>query len=394
MDQPLTVVVVGHICLDLIPSLDGLPAGQFGRLFQPGHLLEVGEAALSTGGSVPNTGLALHRLGIPVRLIGKLGDDLFGAAVRQVLQAEGAGLADQMAIDPRAHTSYTVIVSPPGVDRTFLHYPGANETFCAADVPPHALAGAGLLHLGYPPLLNRMYADGGQELVALFRAAKRAGVTTSLDMSLPDPAAPAGQADWRAICRAALPFVDIFLPSVEELLFMLRREAYDRLVSSLAGESLVSRVDAALLGDLAGEVLEMGVKIFGLKLGDRGLYLRTAGARALADLGRAAAADPAAWADRELWAPCFQVAVAGTTGAGDSTIAGFLSAFVRGFTPEQAVTAAVAVGACNVEAPDATSGIRSWDATLARIASGWPRRALPTPPGWTWDAVEGVFSHK
>ena len=141
---------------------------------------------------------------------------------------------------------------------------------------------------------------------------------------------------------------------------MLRRDTYTRLVSTLAGESLVSRVGAALLGDLAGEVLEMGVKIFGLKLGDRGLYLRTAGARALADLGRAAAADPAAWADRELWAPCFQVAV----------------------------------GACNVEAPDATSGIRSWDATLARIASGWPRRALPTPPGWTWDAVEGVFSHK
>ena len=36
--------------------------------------------------------------------------------------------------------------------------------------------------------------------------------------------------------------------------------------------------------------------------------------------------------------------------------------------PGGAVTAAVAVGACNVEAADALSGIRPWDDTLA----AWP----------------------
>jgi sugar/nucleoside kinase (ribokinase family) len=127
----------------------------------------------------------------------------------------------------------------------------------------------------------------------------------------------------------------------------------------------------------------MGVKIVVLKLGHRGLYLNTAGASAIAGLGRAAPAEAAAWADREMWAPCFQVQVAGTTGCGDATIAGFLGGLLRGLSPEMALTVALAVGACNVEAPDALSGIRSWPETLDRIAAGWPRHDLRlNSPGW------------
>ena len=76
----------------------------------------------------------------------------------------------------------------------------------------------------------------------------------------------------------------------------------------------------------------------------------------------------------------------GTAGSGDATIAGFLSALLRDMTPEQAVNAAVAVGACNVEAADTLSGVRSWDETLRRMAAGWPRRSESvTAPGWRFD---------
>ena len=75
--------------------------------------------------------------------------------------------------------------------------------------------------------------------------------------------------------------------------------------------------------------------------------------------------------------------VVGTTGSGDATIAGFLSGLLRGFGPRETITAAVAVGACNVEAADALSGLRSWEDTLARIAAGWPNRPLDfRAPGW------------
>ena len=109
-------------------------------------------------------------------------------------------------------------------------------------------------------------------------------------------------------------------------------------------------------------------------------------------MGSAAPCDLQAWAEQELWAPCFRVNVVGTTGSGDATIAGFLSALLRGFSPRRAVNAAVAVGACNVEAADALSGIRSWEETLARIQAGWERHSMVLDtPGWSFAPEDGLW---
>ena len=167
---------------------------------------------------------------------------------------------------------------------------------------------------------------------------------------------------------------------------MLRRATYEELRTRF-GADLLQGITPELLTDLGDELLGLGVKIAGLKLGDRGFYLRTADRAAIAGMGRAAPADPAAWADQELWAPCFRVEVVGTTGAGDAAIAGFIAGLLRGLTPAAALTAAVAAGACNVEAADALSGIRPWDETLGRIAAGWPRHVLAIDAaGWRFDA--------
>src|SRR5439155_2685197 len=99
-------------------------------------------------------------------------------------------------------------------------------------------------------------------------------------------------------------------------------------------------------------------------------------------------------------APCFATHVVGTTGSCDATIAGFLLGLLRGMTPEATLSAACAIGACNVEAADALSGIRSWPETMERIATGWPRlmgekRGLPSLDmrafGWRWDEVSEVW---
>ena len=81
----LSAIVAGHLCLDIIPPITGTPPEPFRASFGPGHLLDVGTVALSTGGPVSNTGLALHKLGVPTQLMGKIGDDLFGQAVRQLV---------------------------------------------------------------------------------------------------------------------------------------------------------------------------------------------------------------------------------------------------------------------------------------------------------------------
>jgi sugar/nucleoside kinase (ribokinase family) len=386
MLESTSAVVAGHLCLDVIPDLSGSPHSSFETLFVPGHLTNVGEATFSTGGAVSNTGIVLHKLGVQTQLMGKVGADLFGQAIRQIVAAHGQRLAEGMIVDEKTSSSYTIIINPPSVDRIFLHCPGANDTFCADDVRYELVAGARLFHFGYPPLMRLMYENAGSELIEIFRRAKATGVTTSLDMSLPDLSSPAGHTDWVNILRSTLPYVDIFMPSIEEILFMLRRETYAELCQAASETNLLPWVTPELLSDLGQELLDLGAKIVGLKLGDQGLYLRTGSRTALEAMGHASPSDPAAWANRELWAPCFQVNMVGTTGAGDATIAGFMSALLRGMSPEATLTAAVAVGACNVEAADALGGIRSWEETLARIKSGWPRRALVLRvPGWRFD---------
>jgi sugar/nucleoside kinase (ribokinase family) len=234
-----------------------------------------------------------------------------------------------------------------------------------------------------------MYVQNGQGLVDLFRKAKQTGVTTSLDMCYPDPAAEGGRVDWAAILKASLPWVDIFLPSIEELLVMLHPGDFEQLSS---GGSFLDRVTPALLHGLSNELLAMGVPLVVIKLGARGLYLRSADRQAFTKLGRAAPANPAAWAEKELWSPCFRVQVTGTTGAGDAAIAGFLSALLRGLGAEPALTMASAVGACNVEAADALSGLRSWEATLARSQAGWEQLPMHLDePGWNWDHTDQLW---
>lgn len=390
--EPFDAIVAGHICLDVIPDLFAYPEFRLDALLRPGHLVEIGPAAFSTGGPVANTGLALHRLGIRTQLMGKVGNDLFGQAVRQIVASYGSHLADGMIVDEQVSTSYTVIISPPGVDRILMHYAGANDTFGADDVRYDLVARARLFHFGYPPVMRRMYEDGGRQLAELDRRAKETDVTTSLDMAFVDPASEAGRADWVGILKSTLPHVDIFMPSLEEILFMLHREKFDQFYHAADRVGFLSLVTPQLLSDLGHELLDMGVKIIGLKLGERGLYVRTADRSAIGALGRARPSDVSAWANREMWSPCFQVNVVGTTGSGDATIAGFLGALLRDLSPEEALTAAVAVGACNVEAADALSGIRPWGETLQRVREGWARHPLTVHArGWRFDASHQIW---
>ncbi|HXF61957.1 MAG TPA: carbohydrate kinase family protein [Caldilineaceae bacterium] len=372
---PPTAVVAGHICLDIIPTFDARQSPS-GPLLEPGKLIHVGPPTLATGGAVSNTGLALHRLGITTRLMGKIGDDLFGRAILDIICSRDAALAAGM-IRSGSPSSYTIVINPPGLDRSFLHCPGANDTFGADDVDLAQVASADLFHFGYPPLMRRMYEDGGRELITLLARVKAQGVATSLDMAHVDVDAPAGRTDWTALLQRVLPSVDFFLPNLEEALFVVDRPRSERLAAT-GSEELLALAGLPLLRELGDRLLALGAAVVGLKLGDQGLYLRTTpdGAR-LAQAGRLRLDER--WTGRELLAPAFQVKVAGTTGAGDCAIAGFLAAVLRGLGPEAALSAAVGAGACNVEAPDAISGMPTWDALQSRLAGGWAQTPLRVP---------------
>ncbi len=351
-------VVAGHICLDIIPHVDH----HFD--LEPGRLYEVGAPTMATGGAVSNTGMTMHILGVPVTLMGKIGNDSFGQSVLDVIRRRAPGLEAGMTISPEADTSYSIVINIPGTDRIFLHCPGANATYAASDVNWKAVAKAHLFHFGYPSFMAAMYQDNGRELRTMYRQAKASGLTTSMDPGMPDPAGPAGKVDWKGVLAALLPDVDVFMPSADELLYMLTPDRFGQ------GDNLPPE-ELHRLGDT---LLGMGAAVSAIKLGKRGMYIRTAGQKRLATMGASKPADLQAWADREMWFPIYKEdKFMGATGAGDASIAAFLTALMRGLTLRDAGFFAAAVGACNVEAPDSLGGIKSWDETMARIKSGWQK---------------------
>ncbi|GIM44717.1 sugar kinase [Collibacillus ludicampi] len=378
------IVVAGHICLDVIPDLpEGKTPTQF---FIPGRLNEVGGVTISTGGAVSNTGLGLHRLGVSTRLIGKVGDDEFGRVILDLLRKMDPVLAEGMIVAPGEDSSYSIVLNLPGVDRIFLHYPGANHTSQSEDVQCYRLQGARMFHFGYPPIMKEMFRDNGEQLVDLMRKVKTQGLVTSLDMAMPDANSAAGQVDWHALLRASLAYVDIFLPSFEETMFMLKRDLYEQLLHQSVEGHVLSLVSEKMIQELAESLLEMGCPIIGLKLGDSGLYLRTGTESKIKQISDLLRIQSDLWANRELWVPCYKTRVAGTTGAGDSTIAGFLAGLLRGLPPEKVLNSAVAVGACCVERMDSLSGLLHWDKVQKRIADGWERLPINRKfLGWVWD---------
>ncbi len=362
------VIAAGHICLDITPvfpsEAQGTPPDS---VLQPGKLIRVEPADVHTGGSVANTGLALKILGNDVELLGKVGKDSFGEIVKSSLASYGAG---GLIEDGSASTSYSVVLALPGKDRTFLHSPGANDSFSGEDIPEKALEDAVLFHFGYPPLMKRMYAEGGRELTEMFRRVREKGIATSLDFAAIDPASEAGRVDWRRILENVLPWVDFFLPSFEELCFMLDPDRYRRLNQ---GGDMTEHLDPEREAlPLAEELLGMGCGAAVIKCGKSGMLYRTAGIQRMERVGSRLGLDALRWADRGGIQPAFPAEILRSgTGAGDTSIAAFLTGVLRGYDPEECAALAAAEGSCCVTAYDALSGLRPVEELRERIRKGW-----------------------
>lgn len=364
------IISAGHVCLDITPVFPAeMKCSELSDLLVPGRLIHTEAADVHTGGSVANTGLALKLLGNEVRLLGKIGDDPFGAMIRGIFASYGCS---GLITDPAASTSYSVVLAVPGIDRIFLHNPGANSSFVGADIPEEALDDAVMFHFGYPPLMKRMFADDGEELAELFRRVHARGIATSLDFAAIDHRSEAGKADWERILKRVLPDVDFFLPSFEELCFILDRKRFRHLASK-GGEmtkDLDLRAEALPLAD---RLLEMGCRTAVIKCGTSGMVHKTGSFDTMCSVGSRLKLDPEQWADREGVQPCFRPdTVRSALGAGDTSIAAFLTAVLQGKGPAECTALAAAEGACCVTAYDALSGLKPISELEKRIRAGWP----------------------
>lgn len=363
------VISAGHICLDITPVFQsGTPVREIGKLLVPGKLIQMEEANVHTGGSVANTGLALKILGNDVTLLGKVGNDAFGGLIQYILAEYGAG---GLIVDEGSSTSYSVVLAVPGMDRIFLHNPGANDTFTSDDIPEEVLKDAVLFHFGYPTLMRKMYEDKGKNLKDLFERLKEHKIATSLDLAAVDPDSPAGKADWTSILAGVLPYVDFFVPSFEELCFMLDRPGYEK-YSAEGGDMTKNSGILDEADELAKRCLEMGCGTVLVKCGMSGMVYRTGSRERLSCVGSRLSIDIDKWAEKMGVQPCFKAeTVRSASGAGDVSIAAWLTALMQGETPEACARLAAAEGAMSVTSYDALGGILSLEELKRKISSGW-----------------------
>ncbi len=390
MEKNIDVVAAGHICLDMLPRFNNDPSMKISDILRPGTLVKMGDMTFGTGGAVSNTGIAMKIFGMSVGYVAKVGDDAIGATIIDLLNKQGN--AEGIAISGGEASSYTVVLSPQGIDRIFLHSPGTNNTFTADDIDFEWVAKSRLFHLGYPTLMDSLYMDGGDELGTIYRKAKEAGVATSMDISLPDPNSPAGKADWRAIYKKALPYVDLYVPSIEEAYFTLHPDEYLARKEKHEGEELIDHMSPDEFTGLAEEFLDMGCGMVALKAGHNGWYFAVGDKARLERIPLAASSETLA--GRQLWCPAFQVdTIASATGSGDTSIAAFLVALLKGYDLPKALRTANAAGYMCLKGMDALSGLCSWEELAAIVPTLTSRdNGFLSEYGWQPDAESGVWT--
>ncbi|GIJ11256.1 ribokinase [Micromonospora andamanensis] len=251
------------------------------------------------GGQAANTASWLAAQGVPVTLVGAVGDD--GTGRDRVAELTAAGV--DCAVERVAGSATgTVIVLTVGDERTMVTERGANVRLAPGHVDA-ALAGtpdATHLHLSGYTLLDADSRPAGLRALA---GARERGLTTSVDA--------ASAAPLRAVGTAA------FLDWVREV------------------DLLLVNVDEATV--LAG----------GLEPAAQGRALTAAARRVVVKRGAAGAV----WVDRDatiVTSSAHRVAVRDVTGAGDAFAAGLLSAWLAGATPDGALARAADLGGAAV----------------------------------------------
>ncbi len=369
------VICAGHVCIDITPVIPDTGLRQIDKVLQPGKLLNVGIAESSLGGSVSNTGIGMKVLGAEVSLMGKIGNDSFGDMIAK--KYEEYGVADGLIRQNVDATSYSVVLAIPGIDRIFLHHPGANNTFTADDIDWDSIADTALFHFGYPPLMRSMFVNEGEELFRLMKKAHDMEMTTSLDFAAVDPDSESGKVDWVKVLRKVLPYVDFFVPSIEELCYMLDKERFEDWKARADGGDVCDILDVDRdIRPLADLCMAMGCKVLMIKCGAPGMYIRTADAEKLQTISSRVELDSEAWADQDFFEKSYKPdRILSGTGAGDTSIAAFLTSMLNGDTPEWAMHYAAATGASCITELDAISGLKPLPELRAKIEAGWQKNA-------------------
>lgn len=286
-----SIVVIGSLNMDFVIAVERLPL--------PGETILGRNFRMIPGGKGANQAYAAAKLagnGTVVRMLGRVGADTFGGALKASLAGVGVDVRAVLETEAEATGVACIHVDDSG-QNSITVAPGANGTLTGRDIDSAHLAFEGaryvLMQLEVP---IETVAEG-------LREARRSGAVGILD---PAPA--------RALSNEILQLVDIATPNEIEAC-VLAGVAPNRL----------NVTDAIVLG---GKIRKLGVASVVLKLGDQGSVF--------------------CGADRTFVSPPFSVRTVDSTAAGDTFNAALAVALVEGLAMEDALRFANAAAAISV----------------------------------------------
>lgn len=283
---------IGFCVLDILGRhVTSIPLG--------GRVEFIDEIRMTVAGTAGATAVDCAILGLKTRVVTTVGVDDMGDFLVSKMKKFGVecSLVKRTAGVP---TSATILLVRPNGERPALHVPGAADVFTVAEEDLDSVLDARVVHVGGTGLLK---AFDGDPTIRLLKRAKALGRTTTLDLIKAGP-------ETITIVEPLLPYVDYFIPSIEEA------------------------------GEMAGASDPLTIVKFFHKKGARNCIV-TLG-------GDGVYVSPESGSIFHL--PAFDVSVVDTTGCGDSFTAGMIAGIVKGWNLEytsrfaNAVAAKVAMG--------------------------------------------------
>lgn len=208
------VIVIGELNVDIILNdIESFPV--------IGKEIIANKMSVTLGSSSAIFASNLSSLGPDVAFIGKIGEDNFAQVVLSTLERKNVDTSH--IIKSTSLSTGATLVLNYDQDRAMVTYPGAMNDLRLEDIDFGFLSTARHMHFSscfmQPGIRN--------DLTALFQRAKELDLTTSLDTQW-DPAEK-----WDLPLEELLPYVDVFLPNIQEFKFLTRSKTIEEGIRKL-----------------------------------------------------------------------------------------------------------------------------------------------------------------
>ncbi len=306
------VSVIGLYILDVL----GRPVA---RIPDRGNVDFIEEIRLTVAGTAGGTVVDTAKLGLRSLAVGAVGDDEKADWVLLTMQKHGIDTSAMQRLSG-VPTSATILNVRPNGDRPALHVRGASDHFDVSPSMYDQVFDAPIIHLGGTGLLKKL---DGSASVTLLREAKSRGRTVTFDLI-------AASSETLGIVAPLLPYIDYFMPSIEE-------------AKDMSGQKTAE--------DCAKFYLDKGASCCVFTLGGEGaFYAHRDGTR--------------------LASRAYDITVVDTTGCGDAFDAGFIAALHHKMDTETALRFAQASAGLVATGLGSDAGIVSFEDTL-RAMKNW-----------------------